>query len=149
MDVAEHYISRNDTNVEESDEVLVMFQIEANPYLPGGVKPFANIARYSQFPIEDEIIFMAGCIFRVIQVVGEDLFSIVRMELCSNEENDLKPLFESMRSEYGEKLAGKENEADMNSFGTVIFNMDKFDMADRFFRRIYYEACPNDPNRAR
>jgi tetratricopeptide (TPR) repeat protein len=92
---------------------------------------------------------MAGCIFRVIQVVSGDLFSIVRMELCSNEENDLKSLFESMRSEYGGKLAGKENEADMNSFGTVLFNMDKFDMANIFFRRIYYETSPNDPNRAR
>ena len=127
-DVAEIYLTKEHNNTDESDEVSVIFQIEADPNLPGGVKSFANIAQFSQFPIEEEIVFMAGCIFRVIEVKITELFFTVRMELCSNEENSLKTLFEVLRREYmGDNLT-EEKEMSINSFGIVLYKMKEYDL---------------------
>ncbi|CAF2878825.1 unnamed protein product [Rotaria sp. Silwood2] len=143
--VAELHINENNRD----DEVNVLFEIIADPKLPGGVQPFADVSRFSQFPEEKEVLFMAGSIFHITDVISGGSFSIVKMELCSKEMNDLKPLFETLRNEYGGEQAGKEQEASLNSFAIVLFNMYRYDIADRFFRRIYYESSNNDPNRVR
>jgi hypothetical protein len=80
-ELAKIYIPGNNTSVEESDEVSVIFEIEANPHLPGGIKPFANIADYSQFPEEKEVLFMAGSIFRIINFINEGSFIRVRISV--------------------------------------------------------------------
>lgn len=148
QNVAEFYTPINDPIATDAlDKVPVIFQIEANPHLPGGIKPFANIQNYSEFPEENEVLFMAGSIFRIIEINNENSSRIVKMELCSNEENDLKALFEWLRREYDGVLAGYENGATLNSFGAALFGIDKYDMADKFFRRIYYEALFYDPDR--
>jgi tetratricopeptide (TPR) repeat protein len=147
--VAQHFVLGNTPDTAESDVVPVLFQIAADPYLRGGVKPFAKVTSSSALSEEEEIVFMAGSIFRVTEVIIEESISTIKMELCSNEDNNLKELFELLRSEYGGEIARKENEASLNSFGIVLYNMDKFDTADRFFRRIYNEVSPDDPNRAR
>ncbi|CAM4918248.1 unnamed protein product [Rotaria socialis] len=144
LSVAEILINNN----KNDDEVSVLFDINADSKVLGGVQPFANISRFSQFPQEEEVLFMAGSMFHITDVINGDSFSTVKMELCSNEENELKPLFETLRNEYGGELAGKGKEASLNSFGVVLFNMNKFHTADRFFRRIYYETSTDDPNRA-
>ncbi|CAF3988403.1 unnamed protein product, partial [Rotaria sordida] len=143
--VADLYLNRNTCD----DEVNILFEINADPKLPGGVLPFANVSRFSQFPEEEEILFMAGSIFHITDVISGNPFSTVKMELCSKEENDLKPLFETLRIEYGGEQVGKDKEASLNSFGIVLFNMERFEIADRFFRRIYYESSNDDPNRVR
>ena len=131
----------------DADEIPVIFQIEANPHLPGGTKPFANIRNYSYFPDEDEVLFMAGCIFRIIEIINESSPRIVRMELCSNEENDLKAVMEWLRREYDGIQADYENGATLNSFGAALFCVDKYDIAGSFFHRMYHEAPLNDPDR--
>lgn len=45
----------------------VLFDIEADPRLRN-VKPFANITNKSQFPEEDEVLFMPGSIFRLVNI---------------------------------------------------------------------------------
>ncbi|CAF1460349.1 unnamed protein product [Rotaria magnacalcarata] len=132
-----------------TDEVGILFEIIADPKLPGGVRPFANITTFSQFPEEREVLFMAGSIFRVTDVIIANPFSTVKMELCSENDNHLKTIFESLRLEYGGEQAGKDKEASLNSLGIVLFNMNRYDTANRFFRRIYNESSADDPNRAR
>src|SRR5262249_11470275 len=138
-----------DNSMTQSDKVPMLFEIEADPHLPGGVKPFARLNNSSSSHGENEILFMAGSLFRVVDIVHEESFSTVKMELCSNKENNLQTIFEALRSEYGGQEAGQENEASLNSFGIILYNMDKFETANRFFRRIYHETSVSDPNRAR
>ncbi|UJR12530.1 hypothetical protein I4U23_016705 [Adineta vaga] len=144
-DVALLYINQNN----RADAVNVLFEISADPKLPGGVKPFANVSRFSQFPEEQEVLFMAGSIFHIMDVISGSSFSTVKMELGSKDNHDIKLLFETLRSEYGGEQAGKDKEASLNSFGTVLYNMNRLDIADRFFRRIYYETPNDDKNRNR
>lgn len=147
--VAEFYLSQDNMNTDGSDQVSVIFEIEANPNLPGGIKPFADITGFSRFPAEEELLFMVGSIFRVTHVDITEPYSIVRMELCSNEDNSLKPLFEILRQEYKADIVTEGSQTDANSFGVVLYHMKEYDLANRFFHRIYHETSFNDPNRAR
>lgn len=135
--IARIYIMGADTNVESSDEIPVIFEIEADPHQAGDIKPFANIAEHSQFPLEKEILFTAGSIFKIEQIINEPTFTRIQLKLCSNEENQLKPVFESLRH---------ENDADLNSLGIFLYNMDKAHIADRFFRRLYHETSRSSPD---
>ncbi|CAF1434025.1 unnamed protein product [Rotaria magnacalcarata] len=145
--VAKHYLD-DGANEEESDEVQVLFEIEADPHRYDSIKPFANITHFSQFPEECEVLFMVGSIFRVTEITNDKQLPIVKMELRSDDDNDLKAIFDILRSEYGEQEMEKSNHASMNSFGTVLLNMSRFNMADKFFRRIYHETPIDDPKRA-
>ena len=146
---AKHFIGDPDSMVSEVDKVRVMFEIEADPHLPGGVKPFARLDTSNNPESEAEVLFMAGSIFKIVEVNHGGTFPTIKMELCSNEVNQLKPIFDTLCSEYGGQEAGKENEASLNSLGIIVYNMDMFDTANRFFRRIYLESDDNDPSRAR
>ncbi|CAF3245319.1 unnamed protein product [Rotaria sp. Silwood2] len=133
----------------DDNEIGIMFHIKANPCLSGDlIQPFANIVCFSEFPDEKEIVFMAGSIFRIIKIIDENPFPIVEMELFSKEENDLKMLFESLRREFGGLPGGELKKTSIHSLGNFASRMIKFDVADRFFRRSYYESSKDDPNPA-
>ncbi|CAF3855922.1 unnamed protein product [Rotaria sp. Silwood1] len=142
QNVADIYTTKSDCD----NEVNVLFEIIADPKFPGSVKPFANISKLSHFNQEEEVLFMAGSIFYIVDVINEDSFSTVKMKLHSKEENDLNSFFERLCKEYGGEQAGKEKEASLNSLGTILYNMKRYDITDRFFRRIYYETCSDDSN---
>jgi tetratricopeptide (TPR) repeat protein len=118
----------------------VLFEIDADPRLMSS-KPFANISKYSDYSNEQEILFMIGCVFRLIDVQqsanGE--MWIVQMKLCGDNEHDLKKLFEHMKKEYG----GGNKEVGLQAFGDVLREMGKFDLAEKFYRRLLEESPPS------
>ncbi|CAF3319241.1 unnamed protein product [Rotaria socialis] len=82
------------------DEMRVLLEITTDPKLTDGVQPLSNITRFSQYPEEEEVLFMAGIIFSFTDVIIGDSFSAVKLELRSEEDNDLKSLFETLLNEY-------------------------------------------------
>ncbi len=61
------------------------------------LSPYANISDFSYFKDEGEVLFMAGCVFRLVDVIRKYRKSIwvIRMKLCrGNKYNDLKNLFD-------------------------------------------------------
>jgi hypothetical protein len=50
--------------------VNTIFEIEINPSVENLI--FANIAEYSQFPEEEEVLFDLGCTFRITDVDPDD-----------------------------------------------------------------------------
>ena len=147
--VAKFYIGEGEHGKASSTEMLVLFEIHADPHLTGNVRPFADISPFSYFSTEREVLFVPGSIFKITGVVFQDPFPIMKMELCSDEENTLKPLLQSLQREYGGQALGFDNEATLNSLGIVLYEMGDLHAADSLFRRVYNESDPDDPQRAR
>ena len=104
----------------------IMFEIEADPSRTS-TKPFADISNLSYYQTEAEVLFMCGSIFRLINVRYEDKLGIVRLQLCSDDDHELKKLFEYMRN--------RNNSGDsILAFGNLLFQMGKFDLANKYYR---------------
>ncbi|CAM4976296.1 unnamed protein product [Rotaria socialis] len=65
---------------------------------------------------------------------------IIRMTLCSDDNNDLKQLYDHMKNEYDRE------ETNLLSLGDVLRNMGKFDLAEKYYRRWLSELPSNDPS---
>lgn len=73
-------------------EAGVLFEIDADTSL-ASAKPFADITERSALDEEEqEILFMLGSIFKVIDVSRHDEINtgIIRLELSNEEENSIK-----------------------------------------------------------
>ncbi len=117
----------------------VLFDIDADPRLITK-KPFADIRLQSQFVDEEEVLFMLGCIFRIVNVsCDDDHIWIVRMTLCGDDDHDLKKVLLHMKQQLGSE------EPNFRTLGKIVWTMGKFDLAQEFYHRLLNELPPDDP----
>jgi len=128
-----------------SDLCRVLFVIDADPRLVKS-KPFADISSLSEFSNECEVLFMIGSIFRLIKIekMKNEEIVMIHMELCDDDEHDLKELFDHMKN----KLGGGNKEVNLRSFGIVLHQMGKYDSAEKIYHRLLAELPSNDPSLA-
>ena len=128
-----------------SDLCRILFVIDADPRLVKS-KPFADISSLSAFSNECEVLFMIGSIFRLIKIeeIKNEKIITIHMELCDDDEHDLKDLFDHMKKEYD----GGNEEVNLRSFGQVLREMGKYDLAEKIYHRLLSELPPNDPSLA-
>ncbi|CAF1384554.1 unnamed protein product [Rotaria sordida] len=119
----------------------ILFIIEADPCVVKS-KPFADISSLSYFSQECEILFMVGCIFRLIDIYRNDneKIWIIKMQLVEDDDHDLKKLFIQLKADYG----GGENETDLKSFGDVLQLMGKYDSAEKVYSGLRKTYAPDD-----
>ncbi len=133
----------DDSNVPGGME-RILFEIDADPHVVT-TKPFADISSYSKFGYESEILFMIGAIFRIEDIhQDDDRIWIIRMQLCSDDHYHLKELFGHMQKTY----ADGNKEITLLSFGRVLHQMGKFDLAEKFYERYLKELPSDDPSRS-
>jgi hypothetical protein len=101
----------------------VLFEVDADPCV-ANTKPFADISSYSSFPCETEILFMAGCMFRLVSLRQQNGINIVHLTLCSDENNYLSELFKHVRQEIGEM-------DNLYTLGALLFKSGKLDAAKK------------------
>jgi tetratricopeptide (TPR) repeat protein len=128
---------------------LVLFEIDADPAVCSHANPFAPLGNSSAIPNEEEVLFALSSTFRLTGFREEDSKSVISLELCSPDDSTLKSVFDNLKKDYGGEIAGNEAEANINSFATTLFNMKKYDLADKFFRRLYNELPRSHRDRAR
>ena len=128
-----------------SDLCRILFIIDADPRVVKS-KPFADISSLSEFSNECEVLFMIGSIFRLIKIeeIKNEKITMIHMELCGDDEHDLKELFHHMKKEFG----GGNEEVNLRSFGQVLRRMGKYDFAEKIYHRLLSELPPNDPSLA-
>ena len=121
----------------------VLFQIRTHANKCTSTKPFANIADDSAIPDEEEILFMLGSLFRLNKIAQQDDgVWLIQMTLCNDDDHDLKPLFEHLRS-YGDNPAGA-----LVQFVMHLREGSFYSEAKSICQRILYEFPPsNDPSR--
>jgi tetratricopeptide (TPR) repeat protein len=122
------------------DGEQVFFEIEADPRLDN-IKPFRNITSSSYFPGEEEVLFMVGTIFRLVQMKRDsDGIWNIRMMLCSENDHQLQSLFQYMKKKLG---TGK---TDLLQFGHVLRDMGKLDDAEKYYRRYLDQLSADHPD---
>ncbi|CAF0817489.1 unnamed protein product [Adineta steineri] len=122
-----------------NDFQQILFEINADPSLDN-IQPFSNITNLSYFSNEEEILFMLGSIFRIINIDRDKKKKniwVVQMNLCSNNESNLKSIFEHMKKQYG------DGQTNLLSFGKILWTMGKYNEAEKYFFRLLNEL-PND-----
>lgn len=124
------------TNVSDDIE-QVFFEIDVDPRLEN-IRSFSNITSLSYYSDEEEIVFMNGSIFRLVKIERDsnEIWNI-HTELCSENDHQLKTLFQHMKNELG---IGQTN---LYNFGHVLSTMDKFDHAEKSFR-LYLNQLSDD-----
>ena len=66
----------------------------------------------------------------------------VHMSLCSDKENNLKPLFESMKKDYG----GGNGAATSLTLADILREMQEYDLAIEIYKEISSNRRSNDPS---
>ena len=111
----------------------VLFEIDADPHVVSN-KPFADITSQSDFPIETEVLFMMGSIFRLNKITLEDdQLWIIKMTLCSDDEHDLKQVLTHMKDQNG------NGETDLCTLAKIVWKMGKFNLAEKYYHRLINE----------
>jgi len=125
------------------DLCRVLFIIDADPQIVKS-KPFADISSLSEFSDECEVLFMIGSIFRLIKIeeMENEEILMIHMELCGDDEHDLKELFDHMKNKFGDE----NEEVNLCSFGQVLHEMGKYDSAEKIYHRLLSELPSNDPS---
>ena len=77
-----------------SDIRPVLFRIEIDTRMD--TKPYSNISHLSQFSDENEVLIMAGAMFRIISMTmdSEKQIWIVNLSMCSENEHELREVFD-------------------------------------------------------
>lgn len=120
-----------------NDHERVLFDIEADPQLHN-IKPFGNIALLSQFPNEEEILFMIGSIFRIVNIDRrDDGILVIKLRLSSLNDHHLKSLIQQMQKGY------KSRETNILDLNNILLHMGKWDDAEKYYRRGLIEFSDN------
>jgi tetratricopeptide (TPR) repeat protein len=152
-DVALRFLQSNGSMIGSDDFEPVLFEIQGDPQIISNkmmtmntnCKPFAKISQFSDIGDECEVLFMLGSIFCLNQICHDQSLaharmSIIRMTLSSDHDNDLKELYDHMKNEYDRE------ETNLLSLGDVMLKMGKFDLAEKYYRRLLSELPSNDPS---
>ncbi|CAF1113659.1 unnamed protein product [Adineta steineri] len=116
----------------------VLFEIDADPNIVN-TKPFANISKHSYFPDESEVLFMIGSIFRLNNIDrNDDQIWTIKMTLCNDDEHDLKQVLMHMKQQI------ENEETNLRTLGNVLWEMGKFDLAEKYFTRSLKQLPSND-----
>jgi len=130
IDIKQAFTFFDYSNLTNNLQYLLII-IDANPNIKG-IKPFANITKYSYFTDEQEVLFMLGSIFQInhIYYSNKDHIWIIHMILCSDDDQNLKIIFNYMKNEYG------HGETGLLSFGRVLRQMGKFNEAEKYYLKF-------------
>ena len=107
--------------------------------------PVGHIWTIRDIRNESEVLFMLGSIVCLNQICHDQSsadarMSIIRMTLCSDHDNDLKQLYDHMKNEY------HREETNLLSLGDVMLKMGKFDLTEKYYRRLLSDLPSNDPS---
>lgn len=117
----------------------VLFEIDADPHLDN-LKPFANIHSLSFYPNEQEVLFMVGSVFRLLNIEQEkNGIFVIQMVLSNHNNKNLKVLFDNIKNEY----TGMNEETSLHSFGNILYQMGKYELAEKYFRRLLKDLPQN------
>lgn len=121
-----------------NDLECIHFEIDADPQL-NNIKPFSHIASFSHFPCEEEVLFMSGSIFRIVNIDRDkDGMLIIHMRLCSPNDHSLKPLVQQMQKKY------KGRKTTLLDLANILMYMGNSNDAEKYYHRCLNEYSDNN-----
>ncbi|CAM4979855.1 unnamed protein product [Rotaria socialis] len=136
---AQHFIYGAQINETETP-VLMIIHID-NTLATG---TYADISSLSAFPDEKEILFTAGCVFRIKNVYKNpgDQLSTIELALSSQDDSELRETYNYIRD-------GLAKEIDFNGLGEVLFKMNELKSSEKCHKRALEMPSTNDLQRLR
>ncbi|CAF4255241.1 unnamed protein product [Rotaria socialis] len=117
----------------------VLFHTRVNTQ-PPDTKPFGDVQKFSHFgEVESEILFLLGSVFRTqgIRFQNDEPVHIVDLELCGEQEIELKDLYIRMRTGIGE-------ETNIKILGNVLKDMGLHNKALKYYQNLLKQLKQND-----
>ncbi|CAF1236402.1 unnamed protein product, partial [Didymodactylos carnosus] len=109
------------------DLIGVLFEIDIDPKIKN-IKPYANISFNSFFQTEAEVLFMLGSIFKNRSITQKGGITIIKLQLASENNSELKQLSDYMKSNL-------EKERNLYSLGHVLIGMGEYAKGSKCFKR--------------
>ncbi|CAF0978523.1 unnamed protein product [Rotaria sp. Silwood1] len=136
LKITDSFTSNNSCN----DYKKVRFTIDADPRLEN-TKAFNNITSLSYYKHEEEILFMIGSIFQIMEMKRDDsgLWNIL-LRLCSNNDKNLQSLFEYMKQKLGNE------ETNLYIFADVLRDMGKLSYTEKYYCCYLDQLSANHPH---
>ena len=115
----------------------VLFIIDADPTKTNELSPFADISSKSYFPEEQETLFMAGSVFRILDIRFDEneKIHLISMEFC---EIDVK-----VRELLVHRMKRLGNDNSLITLGHIMDEMGRFDLAET----VYHQSLNKMSNR--
>lgn len=136
--VAREFLDKSPEDPSQASK-SILFEIEITPYVK--TRAFAKISTLSEYGAEDEVLFVPGTIFRIQKIYNEkktNEVKIIKLTLCSKDDQDLKGLLNHWRQHIG-------YETNLASFGWLIMQSGQVDKALEFYRKLLKRLSPDDP----
>lgn len=125
----------------ENDLQKVLFEIDADPNMASKAKPFADISSLNDSMNTFEVLFMVSSIFRLNEInYGEDKIWAIRMSLCNDTDDGLKPFTKLMKEQT------ENTTVNFQTLGKIAWKMGKLDLAERYYQNLLNELASNDPS---
>jgi tetratricopeptide (TPR) repeat protein len=119
---------------QRKDVVPVLFQIECNVKELGKSVIFADIAQFSEFPYEEEVLFDLSAAFRLESIEQDGTVQLIRMSATNAGETITKDYIELIHRETEEISVSIV-------FGRLMCSLGEYDKS-----QTYFEQLLNDPN---
>jgi tetratricopeptide (TPR) repeat protein len=112
-----------------TDVVFVFFQIDCDIKLIGRSIVFGDVARYSQYPHEEEVLFDLNACFRIESIEQDGSLQLIRMNVSKEAETITKHYIE---------LTQKETEDTSVSivFGRLVCDLGQYDKSRKYFKEL-------------
>ncbi|CAF4856922.1 unnamed protein product [Rotaria socialis] len=92
----------------------VLFEITADTQLKE--RPFADIARHSEFENEEEILFSVGCVFKATSLAYSDNVWLIKLTLCKTDEYEPNNIYSTMN-------AALDSSIDLDTFDRFLYDI--------------------------
>ena len=116
------------------DIVPVLFEIKCHVAKLGQSIVYADIAQFSEYPMEEEVLFDLNACFQIESIEEKDGLQIVKMNVSNEGETITKSFLEQTRKET-------EEQSIVIVFGRLMCNLGDYDKSQKYFEQLL-----NDPN---
>ena len=133
------------SSINENDphQRAVLFDIETNTKI-GDTRPYADISHLSQHYHEAEVLFMCGTVFQLQNVTydSENNIWLVVLKLCSEDEYELKQIYEQFQQQY----VSEQRNLNLIELGNILKDIGDDKKAEKYYSQFLNSLNENDPH---
>jgi tetratricopeptide (TPR) repeat protein len=118
-----------------TDLISVLFEIKCNVKAIGKSIAYGDIAQFSEYPKEKEVLFDVNACFQIESIEQEESMQMIKMNLSNEGEIITKSFIEQTQKET-------EEQSIVIVFGRLMCNIGQYDKSQKYFEQLL-----NDPNR--
>jgi tetratricopeptide (TPR) repeat protein len=107
-----------------NDLVKIVFEIDADPQIDQS-KPFANITPFNYLPQEQQVLFMLGSLFQIMDIQNDKKSGLWNVKI----------VLSNLKKEY--------DETNLIACGYLLQDMGQLHDAEKYFIRLLKEVPPN------